>query len=697
LISLSLRPAPVTDAWIEEGPKLSDLAEATAGLTLLEAPTPRTEALAISLRLRAAAEAGQTAALITPDRGLARQVTAALDQWDILPDDSAGSPLHLTPPGRFLRHIAGLFQRALDAEGLLTLLKHPLCHAGHDRNAHALKTQRLEARIRSEGLPYPDREGLVRMMDIKGLSEADRAAGRHWADWLGQNLCARDHTGTRPLSDWVTLHREIAQALVAGEKGDDPAALWAMNAGQQAHSVMETLAEHAESGGAMTASEYGDLVGALLAEGEVRDRDAPHPHIMIWGTLEARVQGADLVILAGLNEGSWPEPPAADPWLNRHLRHAAGLLVPERRIGLSAHDYQQAAAAPEVWLSRAIRSEDAETVAARWLNRLQNLLAGLPAQDGPGCLEAMKARGDTWLAQVAAFEAVDRVVPAHRPSPVPPVAMRPRHLSVTEIQTLIRDPYAIYAKHVLGLRKIGPLVQTPDALLRGTLIHELLERFMADVMVDRACLTAEHFRACAAEALAQHVPWPAARVLLAARFDRLADWFIEEEAARLLEGAPIALERQAKGTLEFPDLGVTLSARADRIDERPGGAVVLYDYKSGKPPSKAEQRAFNKQLLIEAAMVEQGGFNALGPRTVERAIYLGLRSPGDAVPAPLDEEGVTEVLARLKQLLSAWLEPEKGFTARLMMQRDRIGSDYDLLSRYGEWDSTAPARREPVT
>ena len=144
VVSLALRPAPVTDCWLSEGPELQHIQQAFETVTLVEAASRRDEAVAIALRLRQAAENGETAALVTSDRMLSRQVTAALDRWSILPDDSAGTPLHLTPPGRFLRHVGALFIRDTSAAMLLELLKHPLCHSAQDRNRHLLLTRDLE-------------------------------------------------------------------------------------------------------------------------------------------------------------------------------------------------------------------------------------------------------------------------------------------------------------------------------------------------------------------------------------------------------------------------------------------------------------------------------------------------------------------------------------------------------------------------
>lgn len=690
LVSLALRPAPVTDAWRDEGPKLTDLGSATKRVTLVEADTPRAEAVAIAMRLRKATEKGQKAALITPDRILTRQVTAALDRWDLLPDDSAGTPLHLSPPGRFLRHVAALFQAQLDAETLLTLLKHPLAHSGADRNLHQLNTQRLELRMRRDGLPYPEPDTLMHCAR-KATKQVEEI--EPWAAWVGDVLCGRESKGQRPLRHWASLHRTLSETLAQGPNGTDGGELWQKKAGQAARKVMDSLAENADYGGDLTARDFAGLVATALRQGEdVRDRDTPHPDIMIWGTLEARVQGADLVILAGLNDGTWPEPPAPDPWLNRKMRFDAGLLLPERRIGLSAHDFQQAIAAPEVWLTRSIRSDDAETVPSRWVNRLRNLLKGLAAQDQEDHWSAMQERGAYWLTLARQLDATPDVPKAQRPSPCPPVTSRPRRYTVTEIQTLIRDPYAIYAKHILRLRALRPLVQTPDALLRGILSHDVMERFVRDTLDNSDALTVEALMDHARHVLTRDVPWPAARALWLARFGRAAEWLVETENVRQAIATPTLFENEAIGKLMLPAIKTELEGRADRIDVDDGGAVILYDYKSGSPPTKDQQKHFDKQLLIEAAMVEQGGFAALGPRPVRAAQFIGMGSTPKAENAPLDVEPPRQVLADLVGLLSAYLEGDKGYTSRRALYEDREARDYDQLARFGEWDVT----QEPV-
>ena len=688
LVSLAMRPAPVTHQWLEEGPALGDLDTPTRDITLIKAPSPRAEAMAIALRLRKAAEDGQMAALITPDRMLTRQVSSALGRWGIVPDDSAGTPLQVTPPGRLLRQVARLFIAPPNAVDLLALLKHPLTHSGAKRGPHLDLTRKLEIYLRRHARPMPDTDDL--------LAFAARQSGEFaplWAEWLCTHVFEAAAPEPIPLASRVINHIALAEIVSRGCIEDATGTIWDKDAGIEAQRIMATLAEDAAYGSDFAARDYGDLVGAIIANGEVRNPEEPHPHILIWGTLEARVQGADLVILGGLNEGSWPEAPTPDPWLNRQMRKDAALLLPERRIGLSAHDFQQAIAAREVWLSRSIRSQDAETVPSRWLNRLTNLLSGLP-DAGPEALRRMEAKGNDWLAMARLIETPFTAPPATRPAPCPPVDARPRELWATDIRKLIRDPYAIYAKRILRLSPMNPLMREPDALMRGIVSHEVIEAFVKGVCEDGLTNTPEALLQIASEVLEREVPWGEARVLWHARLGRIAGWFTAHEAARQLDAAQIQYEQVGKAMIA--GLGFTLAAKADRIDLDHAGRVHLFDYKTGMPPSKDQQALFDKQLLLESAIAEREGFGTMGPRTVARAVYIGLGSNPVEAPAPLDENSPGQVWEEFTELARAWLEPTRGYTARRAMFDMNDTSDYDLLSRHGEWDVTQDPDKRTV-
>jgi double-strand break repair protein AddB len=695
LISLSLRPAPVTDQWLTEGATLPDLPEATESITLIEAQTPRAEALTIALILRKAAEDGTTAALITPDRMLTRQVTAALDRWGITPDDSAGRPLALSAPGRLLRHVAALMGRKLTSDMLLTLLKHPLAFTGADRGDHLLFTRLLELQLRRKGPAFPTGEAI-----LKWAGARKETGILPWSTVLATLI---DHAGAitaAPLADLTATHRALTEAFARGTAPDGTGTLWDKEAGAEALKLMTTLASEADAGGTLSPAEYRDLFDAVIARGEVRETVTAHPGILILGAREAREQGAGLVILGGLNDGAWPRLPEPDPWLNRRMRKEAGLLLPERQVGLSAHDYQIAMAAPRVVLTRALRDAEAETVPSRWINRLMNLMEGLPDKHGPQALAAMRDRGRHWLALTAALEqptpemqSDPRLKPARRPSPRPPTTARPKELSLTRIGLLIRDPYAIYCRYILRLKRLDPLRHEPDAALRGQILHLILESFVKDRPPSENPAQAKaRLMETATRILADQVPWPAARALWLARLARAADFFLTVDSRD--GGIPVALE--GVGGVDLTPLNFRLFGTPDRIDRLPDGRLHIIDYKTGTPPTQAMQKAFDKQLLLAAAMAERDAFKGLEGSEVAKITYVGLGTNPKVEETEITPQITAEVWEGLHALIAHFSNHGAGYTARRAVQKERFEGDYDHLSRHGEWDTTTPPSAETV-
>jgi ATP-dependent helicase/nuclease subunit B len=692
VLSLALRPAPVTDRWLSDGPGLGQLPAAMDGVSVLEAATPREEAVAIALVLRDAVESGRRAALISPDRVLTRRVAAALDRWRLLPDDSAGRPLLQAAPGRFLRQTAALGQEPPGAEVLLALLKHPLTATGTGASArgdHLRFSRDLELRLRRDSLFTADRAGLR-----DWLSHHPDPAREPWVEWITGLVEFRVANGKQPLSAWIETHLQLAGWIAAGPGGDPAASeLWLKDAGEAARKVMRDLAAAAGEAPEMRAADYASLLDSVLSGGNVRQDEAAHPLIAIRGTLEARVQGFDMVVLAGLNDGVWPGTPDPDPWLSRQMRRRAGLLSPERKIGLEAHDFQQAAGAPRVVLSRALRDDDSETVPSRWMSRIASLLKGLPAQNGIEAWDGMRARGEHWLRLARAAEAPEphhRAAPAHRPSPRPPVDARPKKLSVTAISRLIRDPYAVYAERVLHLRPLQPLARQPEARLRGQVLHKIMEEFVKrrDQSEDAAAALSR-LRDIARSEAGKMVPWPATRNFYLGRLDRIAPAFIADEMRRAARGRSLLIEDRGETGLDGLDF--ILTAQPDRIDVLHDGRVHIYDYKTGKPPSFPQQTHFDKQLRLEAAMAERGAFDILGRVEVEGATHIGLGSDDGEFSAKLTPGIIAESWAGLHRLIAAYLRHETGFTARRAVFEVRIEGDYDHLARLGEWEmSDAP-------
>lgn len=689
LISLALRPAPVTDQWISEGPRLGDLVTATEGITLVEAPSPRHEAMAVALALREAMARGERACLISPDRNLTRRVASALDRWGLRPDDSAGVPLPQTAPGRLLRLVAQAMGRTLAVDDLMVLLKHPLVHPRADRGPHQLMTVRLELHLRRNGPAFPDGAFLT---DWAATQPEPEAAA--WGQWLAGVIQDLRSVVSAPLADLVRRHRDLAVRLARGARaGEGAGELWDERPGEEALATLAEFEAEAPPRFALSPADYAQVLSGVLARVQVRSTVESDGRVEILGTQEARIQGADLVVLAGLTEGSWPEMPAPDPWLNRRLRRDAGLLVPERRVGLAAHDFQMAVAAPRVVLTRAHRNADAETVPSRWLNRLTNLLQGLPDQGGQAALAAMRGHGNDLLALAARLERTDPVAPAPRPSPRPPVPARPARLSITAIETLVTDPYEIYARHVLNLSRLDPLRPEADFRLRGEVVHEVLERFLrTDPLPATPEAAAAHLLDIADEVLARDVPWPVARAEWRGRLDRIALPFAT--ATLRQEARPVLLEEKAALTLRNPDF--TLTGKPDRIDLRPDGLIEVIDYKAGEPPSRTDMANHRKQLHLAAVMALEGAFEGLGPRIAARVAYQSMKPGLKVVEAEMTEADIRQVRDELRLLVAAYQDRSTGFTARRAALNDNRERDFDHLSRLGEWTLASPSTPEDV-
>lgn len=685
LISLSLRPAPVTDQWLIEGPNLGDLCAATETITLVEVKEAREEARAIAVGIRAALEDGKSIAVISPDATLSRRITAALTAWNIVPDDSGGVPLPLTAAGRFLRHVLHVTETTDDPIKLFALLKHPLTMKGESRGTHMLATQELELFLRKK------RIGAVTPASIETFANA-RNSYAAWCDWLTDRLKTSEAVGEASVTDHFEQHKTVARAFLGNEGWQT---LLEGEAGERVSEIFRSFDALTDMDLKISRADYPRLFEAALGAETVRPTVTARADVMIWGTLEARVQGADVVVLAGLNEGTWPDQPATDPWLNRAMRAELGLLLPERQIGLAAHDYQQAIAAKEVIVTRSERSGGSETVPSRWLDRLTNLLRGLPGNGGKEALTQMRQRGQQLIADAAAQEHTGKHkrVPM-RPAPVPPLEFRPKEFAVTDIRKLIRDPYAIYAKHILHLAKLDPFRPEQGAREKGIVFHEIMEAFLhpghplGEVPEER-----QRLRKIAGQVLAEHDIAPINAADWMAHLDTIAEWVITEEHKRRSDN--LGSRTEIKGVYSVPGTEFTLVGKADRIDQITGDTSIIYDYKTSKPPSPKFIELYDRQLMLEALMLEAGGFKNLSQSRVEKVAYIGLtRKPSEQVMVQGEDYDLVTVSEELAQLLAEYNDPNKGYQASRSRDGQRFEGDFDHLSRFGEWDETSPASPE---
>jgi ATP-dependent helicase/nuclease subunit B len=681
LLRETLRPAPTTDAWrvlAETG--APEIAQGLEGLSLVESAHPAEEAATIALMLREALETpSRTAALVTPDRDLARRVAAELGRWDIAINNSAGQPLAHTPTGAFLCLIAQAAGEDFSAVSLLAMLKHPFAALGEEPAQFRRRVRELDLALRGPA-PDPGLEGIAKALTHASMSDLSAWFARV-ADvlrplqkpWRGQILIA----------DQVKAHIDAAERLATTNSQTGGSILWRGEAGEVAYAMTAALAEAAANIPPVDHGSYASFFRNLAEEKNVRPAFGNHPRLAILGSLEARLQSFDLVVLGGLNDGAWPADVPADPWLSRPMRGKLGLEQPERAIGLAAHDFATLAAAPRVILSRARKSEGSPTVPSRWVQRLVQLARGLGMEE--------KLRAPISYAVIAsALCEPTAITRMERPAPCPRVSSRPRKLSVTKIETWLRDPYAIYAQYILGLKALDPLDAEIGPLERGTAIHSALEQFLREFPDGPPVDGERQLIRIADEVFAKENMPHSALALWRPRFHRAARWFIGVERARRIDITRTFVE--LRGELNFKSTGgdFLLHGRADRIDELRDGGGAIVDYKSGKPPTnKQVKQIIAAQLPLEAAMLADGGFSAAGKLAPKELIYIhfsGGAKPGDVQiiegnAAELGEKAVQLLTARIAQ----FDDETQPYFPRVMPYRADQAGDYDHLARVREW------------
>jgi ATP-dependent helicase/nuclease subunit B len=716
LVSEALRPAAATEHWRKEleGDAFQAHADsAMSSLAVIEAAHSEDEALAIAIALRETVNNGKTesadrtAALITPDRALARRVLAALTRWQVPVDDSGGGPLTETLAGVFARLAAECALGGVEPVTLLALLKHPLCglalrgvtldaatsalerailrgprpRAGTDGLLHALAT--FDAlRREPEGLHYRDPRAR--------LGDDEFNAAQALALALKESLAPLEGvTGeSARLSDMAARHRAVIAALtgVSGEDADLP--ITERDGGAV---LAQLLADVAVSETAaslnVTPKEYPEIFQTIAAGKVMRRPGAPGARVRIYGPLEARLQQADRVILGGLNEGTWPPDTRNDPWLSRPMRRELGLDLPERRVGLSAHDFAQALGAPEVILTRAAKVAGAPTVASRFLQRLA-------AVAGETRWNAAKARGAQYLAWAHVLDKPDAIVPAPRPAPTPAVAIRPKRLSVTEIEHWLRDPYTIYARHILKLAALDPVDAPPGARDRGTLIHEAIGNFTKEFAGALPESPLAELLSLGSIAFAPLMGYPQARAFWWPRFQRIAQWFVTWDESRRANVSALHVEIDGKIDVT-PDF--VLTTRADRIEQLNDGRYAVLDFKTGRPPGAQEvATGLAPQLTLEAAILREGGFSGI-PAKSEVAELAYVRVSGGQKAGEFAErikdgnpnEAADKALARLREVALAFARQETPYLSFARPQWvGRTYSDYDHLARVKEWSAT---------
>lgn len=679
LISRALLPASSLGAWQHP------VALNTRGISRLETGDEAQNALAIAMLLRDVLQIhGRSAALVTPDRALAARVTAALKRFGVTADDSAGDPLASTPPVTFMRLLARAAGEDYAPLPLLALLKHPITTGGMPPQAFRNEARRLEVTILRGPRPPAGFAGLrLRQADVaaKGKVSVEPDFLNRLESMLAPLGLPRMVNPAEALAGLI----KAAEALAATADETGPARLWHGEAGAALASLlsgaMTALADMPD----MAVSDLPDLLEALVGSQVVRKprtKDG-HPRIAIWGLQEAALQTVDVVVLGGLVEGVWPAPAEPGPWLSRPMRRQAGLPSPERKIGQAAQAFfSLSCACEELVLAAPKRRERAPAVPARWLARLTAMLEGqgleLPIHPAAG-----------WASQL---DLPRNRIRRPKPHPKPPASKRPKVYSISDIATLMADPYAIYARKILKLFPLDPLDAENDASQFGEVVHAGLARFFAESDFRHPMAQLRLTEALEAALLEAH-PRDSLAQWWRVRLERIAQWLIQAETARVEKnGVPVSRVLECAGEWHLPD-GFVLKGRADRIERDPDGRVRIIDYKTGTVPSeKKVKTGAAPQLPLEAVMAENAVFGEAFDAEVKELLYVTLSGRAKAgsekqILSKPDElrAAIEQVAIRLPLLLKKYADPNVAFLASPHPDRVNEYDDYAGVSRRAEW------------
>ncbi len=678
-------PAESCDRFEFETRKLE---QATESLHLVEAENPRHEAQLIALAIRETLEDPvKTAIIVTPDRNLARRISGALRRWDIAVDDSAGQPLHMRPIGIFFGRILNAMLEDLAPVELLDLLKSPYLA---DRYTPGDIADFETALLRG---PRPAAGFTGLQTRIQNLEDADlRTRCLTLLENLQSNLSpllGLDKS-SHDFASFIKASVMAAENLAGGRE-----AVWKSADGYELSQLLSKLQDI--SGNLIAADLWTSrsYLMQFMSECMLRPAYGTHPRVTILGLIEARLMRADVMILAGLNEGTWPLEPEADPWMSRPMRGRFGLPPKARETGISAHDFIHSFCADTVIMTRSKRVDGAPTSRTRWLQRLSAILKGA----GRDLSELEEKNRNQWSQWLSHLDSSTEFAPIKAPEPRPPLSARPRELSVTQVETLMKNPYQIYASKILKLRPLPPIDEDVTASERGSFVHDILNEFTksypdhlpADSRSILLDMGQKRLQELEQVSPLWHYWWP--------RFELMAEHYIATEKNWRMDAMPQAQEIKGRHSFDYNGQVFTLTARADRIDRIKTGGAAIIDYKTGNKPSLKNIGAGRApQLPLEALLITKGGFASIVSKPENIALSYWVLTGKDAQPVerydldssrklPPVAQLVKEAESGLEILMTAYLNELTPFTATIPAS-NRLYEDekaYKHLARTDEW------------
>lgn len=664
MISEVMRPAETSDKWRALGEK-GISSKAWEKLKIVQTADSREEALAVSLIMREVINTPEkTASLITSDRNLARRVAIELEKWNIQIDDSAGKPLSLTPVGVFLRLIAQACKNDFKPVQLLALLKHPFSALGMSYGEMRSKVRAWEKDILRNSKVREIREELT-----------------DFADEISNKLRPLVEVLSSPsakLQDIITVHIEVAVSIATTDDKDGNSVLWKGEAGEAAASLFADVYEYAKVLGDINPEDYLGLIEAIMSTKVVRASYGTHPRLRILGPIESRLNSSDVTIIGGTTEGIWPKLPSSDPWMSRTMKRDFGYPLPEQNIGIMAKDFADLMAGSEVYITYANRVDGTPTIKSRWLLRLETVLQALG-------LDIKKQEDKFYSVLAKKYDELEDCRRISEPRPCPPVSARPRKFSVSAVESLMRDPYIVFAKYILKLYPLEEIERDLTAADYGNIIHAILDSFNKkypndypkNARQELINIGREYFEKekIASETLAFW--WP--------KFEKIADWLVEVEEKYRQDVKSVHSEIKGQIRFDAPAGEIIITAKADRVDINKDGTVSIVDYKTGQTKSAKEVRSgYAPQLPLEGLIAKEGGYDNVKSAEIRKLLYWKLADKEIVFDKEVDEI-ISNNFERVKERISSFDFETTAYTVKPNPKYVTKNTDYEHLSRFREW------------
>ncbi len=699
LLSHIMIPSQCGDLWQSNNSSVTSAH--IENISRIDAENTQEEASIIALIMRSQLEhKGKTAALVTHDRKLSGMVRTSLRRWNIIIDDSAGQPMAQLPQVVFMRLVIDAVASDFAPVSLLALLKHPLA-AGNMETAEFRKLARLLERHFLRGVRTTSGvSGICTLIETsEHISTEKKSALLDFMRNIAEITANFGHSLKRnkiELNQLIIEHISCTELLSESNKNTtEQKRLWQGNEGQQ---VAEYIAEFIDSSAnheiTNPAGFYAGIFDALWIGKNYQPKYGAHPRLAILSPMEARLQHYDLMILGGMNEGSWPAE-TSNPWMSKAMRENFGLPSLARRVGLSAHDFVHCASAPEVMITRAQKQDGSPATPSQWLLRLDAVLESAGLKDNLQPEQPWRE----WAAMLNQPEKRDILEP---PAPKPPAEARPQILSVTQIEKLMRDPYSVYANKILKLKKLDDIDSEPGMAEFGDFVHATLDSFISEYHHLQGKGKEEqitYLLETGREILAKYSNRPAIYAMWWPRFEHIAEWFVENEITRRANNKNLEIYTELEGSINIA--GITLTARADRIEiidrnreaedaGKASGKVSIIDYKTGTVPQKGDVMiGFSPQLPLEAIIAESGGFESL-PATTEATELSHWKLSGGNKGGEINNlkdlrQAIDAALEGVTKLLTAFTNPDTPYLPCPNPDKSPSYNDYEHLERVKEW------------